>query len=948
MDVANQAIWYQEFKANFKKKMHGRFAPADLALFMVDEEGKRHHLRIASDVGWDVEHPGFALHHWNTWDNFIRYGRRGAPRDDALKGHPADWFEGGTLWSQYAWVIANPTPYKIKPGDYDPEKGTLKFKGNNEPINPGTRYLIEDLPQFLDQPGEYWYDAERGRIYLRPLGDGDPNDTRIEYGTATHSILIENKSHIDIAGLTFCFNGRDERPRWIKDGAATVRINGECDDITVRNCRFEHMGNDAIFMRIQPGQQADRLVFRDNDFHWINGGTAIHVQGDSGTSDAHAQGTKLGHIHQVWVLRNRARNIGLYRHNDNKWRNVPTIAVGRVRLAEVAGNIIDSTWGSGIVVSSGTGGKNNIGHDIPLNRNLVYQNKSAYNAMGVNDYGGFSLWQHGPILNFNNVAGVSLGHWPGGFFNNGTTNLSYPIYLDGAFKVFNFNNIVWAKPFDPEDPYSSSSPGFFNVFGFLNPFSNNTVYGTGSGIGGTSGNRNDIVGNLFADVHKSFIHANHGGNPSLIGGDDTGQSGIDGASTLALAHNVWAGKAHGGVIASKKRGARKDLQADDMATLFEQMRNYPLRMAEPGQITGDRDIIRSGYPEGKGKPETGDFDFRPAKGSAAIDAGATYFVPWGLSSMVGEWHFNENRADPTTVLDYHLHASPALYNRGMYHKVPTYELTVNQADLDAFTPGVMEDWCRGAMVFDGRRSARITHQEMARDIVFNIKELQGETNKVPAPVGRVWEVPKPVRKGRGRRPDIYGPDATMRYPGEKRKNPDIPDTSMMAEVVLRIDAGHTGGGILSKFDGETGYRLFVNDDGGVSFAIAGGQASAIVASPDALNDGEWFHIVGELDRAADALILYVNGKEVGRSDLHIGKDSLSNPADFLVGLSHDERTHLEGAIDYMRITRSSLAESRTSIGELYAWQFDGPFRYDFTGRPPSGKRRDAGAIEFME
>jgi hypothetical protein len=50
----------------------------------------------------------------------------------------------------------------------------------------------------------------------------------------------------------------------------------------------------------------------------------------------------------------------------------------------------------------------------------------------------------------------------------------------------------------------------------------------------------------------------------------------------------------------------------------------------------------------------------------------------------------------------------------------------------------------------------------------------------------------------------------------------------------------------------------------------------------------------------------------------------------------------------MRITRSSLAESRTSIGELYAWQFDGPFRYDFTGKAPIGARRDAGAIEFME
>lgn len=31
--------------------------------------------------------------------------------------------------------------------------------------------------------------------------------------------------------------------------------------------------------------------------------------------------------------------------------------------------------------------------------------------------------------------------------------------------------------------------------------------------------------------------------------------------------------------------------------------------------------------------------------------------------------------------------------------------------------------------------------------------------------------------------------------------------------------------------------------------------------------------------------------------------------------------------------------------ELYAWEFDGPFLRDFTGRKPAGARRNAGAIE---
>ena len=46
----------------------------------------------------------------------------------------------------------------------------------------------------------------------------------------------------------------------------------------------------------------------------------------------------------------------------------------------------------------------------------------------------------------------------------------------------------------------------------------------------------------------------------------------------------------------------------------------------------------------------------------------------------------------------------------------------------------------------------------------------------------------------------------------------------------------------------------------------------------------------------------------------------------------------------MRISLGTLADAKTTIEELHAWQFDGPFLRDFLGRKPTG-RRDAGAIE---
>jgi hypothetical protein len=65
---------------------------------------------------------------------------------------------------------------------------------------------------------------------------------------------------------------------------------------------------------------------------------------------------------------------------------------------------------------------------------------------------------------------------------------------------------------------------------------------------------------------------------------------------------------------------------------------------------------------------------------------------------------------------------------------------------------------------------------------------------------------------------------------------------------------------------------------------------------------------------------------------------LDSPADLVVGAG------LRGRLEFLRLARSSLAENRTTIAELYDWEFDGPQHRDFAGIAPAG-RRDAGALE---
>jgi hypothetical protein len=80
----------------------------------------------------------------------------------------------------------------------------------------------------------------------------------------------------------------------------------------------------------------------------------------------------------------------------------------------------------------------------------------------------------------------------------------------------------------------------------------------------------------------------------------------------------------------------------------------------------------------------------------------------------------------------------------------------------------------------------------------------------------------------------------------------------------------------------------------------------------------------------------------------VGPDvSVARDADLYVGGTPRGRC-LAGTLEFLRISLGTLADAKTSIDELYAWQFDGPFLRDFTGREPIGLRRDAGALESLE
>jgi hypothetical protein len=174
-------------------------------------------------------------------------------------------------------------------------------------------------------------------------------------------------------------------------------------------------------------------------------------------------------------------------------------------------------------------------------------------------------------------------------------------------------------------------------------------------------------------------------------------------------------------------------------------------------------------------------------------------------------------------------------------------------------------------------------------------------------------------------------------------DPQVADQNFIIETVFRTESGGT---LLSKMDADAGHAVRIEDGEVVLDLKSGGNATAHTAAVD-LADGDWHHLLVEVDRKASSATVYVDGEERHSQDVDLDGRSLVNTSDMFIGKGPDG-DFFEGAIDFLRISRGTLADAQTTIEELYEWQFNGPQHRDFTGRAPTGAGRDAGAIELVD
>jgi hypothetical protein len=65
----------------------------------------------------------------------------------------------------------------------------------------GSKYYVEDKPNLLDTPGEWWYDPAGKHIYLYPRAPGNPASQNIEISQRDNGFNLRNRSYTVLDGL---------------------------------------------------------------------------------------------------------------------------------------------------------------------------------------------------------------------------------------------------------------------------------------------------------------------------------------------------------------------------------------------------------------------------------------------------------------------------------------------------------------------------------------------------------------------------------------------------------------------------------------------------------------------------------------------------------------------------------------------------------------------------
>jgi len=172
--------------------------------------------------------------------------------DATLPQHPRnapDYWKGANVrWRRWSWW------YETRPVSGYDGQGRLHLggKGFLEHTGIGSGYYLDNKREELDAPGEWYFDRQNMKVYLRAPGDADPNKLRVEGACLKKGLSIGAATLENI-----CFRHQTQ---------TGLAVNGKA---VVKGCRFESIGgaDGGTALTVSwngHGTQLLNCVFEDN------------------------------------------------------------------------------------------------------------------------------------------------------------------------------------------------------------------------------------------------------------------------------------------------------------------------------------------------------------------------------------------------------------------------------------------------------------------------------------------------------------------------------------------------------------------------------------------------------------------------------------------------------------------------------------------------------------
>ncbi len=748
-------------------------------------------------------------------------------------------------------------------------------------------FFLENKAWFLDEAGEWYFDKKTGHLYLWPKEGVDPNRTQVEVARHLITLDLVGARHVEVSGLTFTGGNSIDPKKAVDVGEYKIPEHFAIMPAIrlMGDCRSIRISNIAV-TQTAGGGIANMVTSKDDLVSDIRITDSEFTYLDN---DGIALYRGFSWRHADAQPKARLTDVHVLRNKmyDIGRRGMSPSSAGKAidlngpEVADISGNVIEYVAAHGININGGRPLAGMMGGAAPETPLIRIQVRQNKVKDAILYKTDFGNIEFWQTGPCYIYGNISVN--PIGWISHrGQYHKNEAFYFDHGLKGYLFNNIGWSD--DRED----ANKGIIG----------DTFYKD------VRTHWNMMFQNTSMNFRNHYAHEGAAGDQQQIIGNlmlSTADIGgfisywrLGEASEVAISRNLAWGR---------YENFYRRYRGDTFRTIGElqaSMAGSEMFLAKDvGWVTDEVPVVD---PKAR--------DFRLTENSAAIDRGARVFVPWSLYGTVGEWYFRLMPKTPGEILSYDLYPQEFISSFELLRlggEMPDNRLVGEGFTEADYVPGVFEDWMeKSALRFDGTKTLVLPNERLIKD--FSIK-------------------------GKKESKEIKGTD---------RRTVRMGTNNFSIEAVLIRSAGSKAGALAAKTDGTTGYALGVTDDGKPVVRLEAGGQKREFTGAEALTPDVWHHLLAELDRAKGEVTFYLNGtagKAAASGPMFAEDATLDNGADFIVGQG------FIGALDFLRVSRGTLADAETTIDELMSWQFNGPAVHDFTGRAITGERRDIGALE---